>query len=60
MIREYALNIASITPDLAAGYLPRIPEGQSRKNIIDKIAEALGAKDPAAATAFRAENQSEK
>ena len=57
MIGEYAWNIASIAPELAAGYLPQIPEGQSRKNIIDKIAAAFEAKDPAAATAFRAENQ---
>ena len=56
MSMEYASSIAGIDPLHAVHYLPQLPEGKTKTNLIQKIAEALDLKDPDAATAFRAEN----
>lgn len=56
MSLEYAWTIADVDPALATRYLPQIPVGKDRKNLVKKIAEALDTSDPVAAAAFRAEN----
>jgi hypothetical protein len=55
MSLEYAWNIAGIDPLRAATYLPQLPVGETRTNLVNKIAETLDSKDSAAAAAFRRE-----